>query len=247
MTRPAYTVARLNRLREMGGDHFWISGRRVLLAGLFDRWLPAAGARVLEVGIGAGETLDDLAGRGFAVFGVDVLPAAVAAARAGRSGASVSVGSIEGLDFAAGSFDAVVALDVIEHAADDALAVGELHRVLAPGGRALITVPAGPWLWGVRDLDAGHRRRYTKRGLRNLLENAGFEVELLRSHQFLLYPLLVVSRTLGRQRRAVRNLEDRPPRPINVALSIISRLDGKLTPHLPAPWGGSLVAVCSCR
>ena len=56
-------------------------------------------------------------------------------------------------------------LDVLEHTEDtDVLA--EARRVVRPRGRVLTAVPAHQWLWSDRDLVAGHRRRYSRAGLR---------------------------------------------------------------------------------
>ena len=60
------------------------------------------------------------------------------------------------------TFDVVAAFDVVEHCADEAPAVAELARVLAPGGRLLLSVPAYQWAWSDHDVRAGHHRRYTR-------------------------------------------------------------------------------------
>jgi len=69
------------------------------------------------------------------------------------------------------SIDAVVCTEVLEHVADPALVLAELHRVLRPGGRLLVTVPF------VNELheEPHDHYRYTSHGLRGLLERAGFE------------------------------------------------------------------------
>ena len=60
------------------------------------------------------------------------------------------------------AFDLAVALDVLEHVRDDDGALRELARVIAPGGRLLVTVPQYGWLWGEHDVLAHHHRRYTR-------------------------------------------------------------------------------------
>lgn len=85
-------------------------------------------------------------------------------------------GSATQLPFADGSFDVASAFDVVEHCADDRLAVAELVRVLAPGGRMLLSVPAYQWAWSDHDLQAGHHRRYTRPQLVRLVEDSGMHV-----------------------------------------------------------------------
>jgi glycosyltransferase involved in cell wall biosynthesis len=74
-------------------------------------------------------------------------------------------------------YDTVVCLNVLEHVADEARAVRNLHAALEPGGRALVLVPCGPGLYGTLDEALGHERRYTRQSLRATLEREGFEIE----------------------------------------------------------------------
>ncbi len=74
------------------------------------------------------------------------------------------------------SLDAVVALNVLEHIEDDAQALSQLHRILKPGGVAVLEVPAGPKLYDVYDELLLHYRRYSRRGLAQIVKAAGFEI-----------------------------------------------------------------------
>jgi SAM-dependent methyltransferase len=73
-------------------------------------------------------------------------------------------------------FDTVVALNVIEHIADDSLAIRNAKALLRVNGRLVILVPAGQWLFNSLDRELGHYKRYTKAGLNGLLESAGLVV-----------------------------------------------------------------------
>ena len=75
-------------------------------------------------------------------------------------GREVSLGSVERMPFSDDSFDLVLALDVIEHVADDLQALKELFRTLRGGGSLLVTVPALRILWSAHDVANGHYRRY---------------------------------------------------------------------------------------
>jgi glycosyltransferase involved in cell wall biosynthesis len=75
------------------------------------------------------------------------------------------------------SFDTVVCLNVIEHIQDDIGALRNIRNVLADGGRAIILVPCGPWLFGTLDEVLGHFRRYTSDELASVCAEAGFRVE----------------------------------------------------------------------
>ena len=77
--------------------------------------------------------------------------------------------------------DAVVTLNVLEHIDDDERALRQIHRILKPGGLAVIEVPAGPQLYDVYDKLLMHHRRYTLCGLSRLARTVGFEL-LTQSH-----------------------------------------------------------------
>jgi SAM-dependent methyltransferase len=99
---------------------------------------------VLDVGCGSGVDLVRLARGGARVTGVDVAPAAVALARAAAAAAGVAANVIEAdganLPFADASFDLVLCHGVLSFMRDPALAVAEVHRVVRPGGRAILMV-----------------------------------------------------------------------------------------------------------
>ena len=75
----------------------------------------------------------------------------------------------------AGSADAVVAVNVMEHVRDDDAFLRTAHRLLAPGGHALLFVPALPALFGTLDEAFEHFRRYTRPVLADRLREAGLE------------------------------------------------------------------------
>ncbi len=92
-------------------------------------------------------------------------------------------GDATAMPFEAGSFDRVIAAEVLEHIPLDQRALGEIARVLRPGGMLAVTVPA--WLpericWRLSDdyhnTPGGHVRIYTRPELEGKLRVAGFEV-----------------------------------------------------------------------
>ena len=107
------------------------------------------------------------------------------------------VGSATELPFADGTFDVVSAFDVVEHCADDARAVSELVRVLAPGGRLLLSVPAYQWAWSDHDVQAGHHRRYTRAELVGCLENARIQTRMLFAGNVVQQPMFDEMRASG--------------------------------------------------
>jgi len=83
-------------------------------------------------------------------------------------------------ELASQRFDTVFCVNVLEHIEDDREALRTFHRVLAPGGHALVWVPAVQAAYGPLDAELGHFRRYSKASLRAAFTAAGFEMVTLR-------------------------------------------------------------------
>jgi SAM-dependent methyltransferase len=143
------------------------------------RHVRGRGLRILEVGPGEGWLTGILAGRGHRVIAVDLsrpwLAAIPAGATAGKAAAEMTH-----LPFADANFDAVVAAEVIEHIPDMAGALAEAARVLAPGGRLVVTVPYRETLQftlcpdcGIRYEVNGHVRSFDETVLEDALRVAG--------------------------------------------------------------------------
>ena len=152
--------------------HWWYRGRRTVLSGAIAALALPANARILDAGCGSGRNMVDLARFG-AVTGIELADASIALARE-RGAGEVVGGSVLEMPFADDSFDFAVSLDVIEHLDDDLGALRELRRTIAPGGKLLITVPAYQWLWSGHDEINHHHRRYTRRSLQHVAEQAGW-------------------------------------------------------------------------
>ncbi len=76
-----------------------------------------------------------------------------------------------------GRFGTVIALNVVEHIADDHLAVRNCRTLLRPSGRLIILVPAYQWLYNRFDQELGHYRRYSTGRLNELFQVNGLAIE----------------------------------------------------------------------
>jgi len=145
------------------------------------RFVPP-GARALEVGCGAGQAARLLAEAGYRVIGSDLSSLFLRAARAARVPAPLVAADATRLPFPDGSFDAVCALEWIEHLPDVASALGELRRVVRVGGFVILRSPAlASPVWPMLDLPKlllGRGGRPPHYG--NLREAARFFVANLR-------------------------------------------------------------------
>jgi ubiquinone/menaquinone biosynthesis C-methylase UbiE len=148
-----------------------------------------AGNRALDLGAGIGDFTAALAEMGASVVGVEVAQAAVRRAQARHPGLDFRLVPLEGpLPFEDNAFDLVWASEVIEHVADTARWLSEVRRVLAPGGRLLVTTPSHGRLrvavGGVERFSeplGDHLHLYTKRSLATVLAEFGFASVRIRS------------------------------------------------------------------
>lgn len=226
--------------------HWWFVGTRRVIMTLARRALRGCDRtpRVLDVGCGTGATLARL--EGMEAFGVE--PEAAALAYCARRGLSRVVrGRAEELPFADGTFDLVMALDVIEHIEDDAAAARELVRVTRPGGAVLITVPAHPLLWSSHDAALHHVRRYRRPEFERVLTGAGLRIESLGWYNTTLFPVVAAVRLLQRVvggRGSPKSDVSLPPAPVNAALTALLGAERHLVGRVPLPFGVSLIALC---
>jgi 2-polyprenyl-3-methyl-5-hydroxy-6-metoxy-1,4-benzoquinol methylase len=156
--------------------------RRRQLLGLVRRHAPSA-RRLLEVGCGQGALLETLSLElpSALLHGADVSPAALARARSACRDADLFLLDLAGIDFDGeqqrrfGRFDLVICSEVLEHLADDALALSRIAKLLEPGGHLIVSVPSGqPTRF---DRAIGHLRHYQREKLGHLLVGAGFELQ----------------------------------------------------------------------
>lgn len=202
------------------------------------------GARVLNVGCGSGEVNRLLAERGYVVDAIDPSVEAIRISqdvkvRHSLGRVQLFQATLDDFD-GAGRYDAVFALDVVEHLPDDMVALAKIHALLRPQGRLFLSVPALPGLFGHHDRMLGHYRRYRKRDLLARLVPS-FTVLHIRYFGLVLVPVAwLVSRVLQRP-YPIR--QSGGVAPIRVALRALMALEQ----HVRVPLGTSLLAVCDRR
>lgn len=174
-------------------DYWWYRARSELLRVTLERYV-ATPARILDVGSADGPSVGWLRGRGHHVS-LDLDPRGL--------GPGGVCGSVLALPFADEVFDVVTAFDVLEHCRPEGAALEELRRVLVPGGRLLISVPAYAWAWTGHDVDNGHHRRYTRARATKAVRDAGLRVERATYAFMSVFPAFTAERLLRRLRERV--------------------------------------------
>ncbi len=154
---------------------WWQARARLTLALLADLQVPPP-ASVLDAGTGWGVTLDALEKSGFAATGLDQSRSALEQLdRPDRR--LIEADLNQPLPDKVPQFEAVLALDLIEHLDEDGPAVSRLGTLVRPGGILIVSVPALPEFFGEFDRVQGHRRRYLPDRLRQAFDGSGLEVE----------------------------------------------------------------------
>lgn len=173
-------------------DYWWYRARTDLLRAALGDFLGTP-QRLLDVGSADGPSVSWMQGA-HERFAIDLDP------RGLKPGSGVCASALA-LPFGDATFDVVGAFDVIEHCEPEAQAVGELARVLTPGGRLLASVPAYQWAWSDHDVRAGHHRRYTQRRIVRAIEESGLTV-LRSTYGFAgVFPFFAAERVARRLRR----------------------------------------------
>jgi SAM-dependent methyltransferase len=155
----------------------------------FSRWMsdvirPWVGRTVLEIGAGIGNLTVHLVPRD-CYRATDINPdyldylANFALGKPYLEVGTLHAEAAEEFAPFAGRFDTVVCLNVLEHLDEPVPVLQNFQRALSPGGRAIVLVPRGPSRFNSLDRALGHRMRYTRERLREVVAAAGFEVEAM--------------------------------------------------------------------
>jgi SAM-dependent methyltransferase len=238
----------LELTRQAEAQHFWFHGFRRFVTPVIHEI--AAGRTTLELidcGCGVGQNLPLLMPYG-RVVGFDLAGGGVAAAHA--AGHRVARADLTRIPFPSDCFDVATCFDVLQCVPDDRHAVGEIARIVRPGGYVVLTLAAFDVLRGDHAEVWDEQRRYTRTTARQLVESAGLRAARVRYMFASLFPLMLAVRTGQRLLRPVRGVQRDedirvPPAPINTALTWVVRREAALARRMPMPIGSSVLVVAS--
>jgi glycosyltransferase involved in cell wall biosynthesis/phospholipid N-methyltransferase len=210
----------------------------------FNAWMadeikPFVGESVLEIGAGIGNISLHLMPR-TKYAATDINPhylrflASLEPGRAYLEVRKLDLEDRQGFEKFADTVDTVICLNVLEHVADESAALANIFDALQPGGRAIILVPHGKWLYSSLDRALGHIKRYSRAELSEALGRAGFEVEPIRTFNRVGVPGWVLNGKIL-HRKAFSRIQLKV---LNTVMPLVRRLD------FVFPWSGlSLLAV----
>lgn len=175
--------------------NFWFRSRNRVIRFLFEKYLGVSHpAKVLEIGVGTGYVLQELATiKNYQILGTDIYLAGLKYAQKRLPNVDFAQMDVSRMPYHQ-EFDAVGAFDVLEHIQDDVQAMENINRSLKTDGLFFITAPQHKWFWSKQDKEAYHKRRYSKKEIRNKLEKAGFQIEFMESYVSILFPVMALAR-----------------------------------------------------
>ena len=225
--------------------HWWYCARREVIAALIRRLVrPPAGATILEIGCGTGHNFEMLGELGHVdALELDDQARSIAEKRLGRGIMSAPLPELAGVP--ENHYDLIGAFDVIEHIDDHHAAIASIATRLKPGGKFVMTVPAHQWMWSAHDTVNHHKRRYSKRSLKQLIEKSPLKLEALGYFNSLLFPVAIAERMASKALGKDGGDLELPSAPLNAALKRTFAAERHLIGRVPLPPGLSLFAVAS--
>ena len=233
------------QMAELDDRHWWYRARRRIIADLIRReaHLPPD-AEILEIGCGTGHNLAMLSGFGHVEgLELDDEARAISEKRLGRRVMSSPLPELG--EVPDRHYDLIGAFDVIEHIDDDRAALASIATKLKPGACFIMTVPAHQWMWSAHDTVNHHKRRYSRSGLKALIEASPMKLRKLGYFNSLLFPLAVADRLASKLRGKDEAEVKLPSAPLNAGLEAVFAAERHLVGRLPLPPGLSLFTVAS--
>lgn len=225
--------------------HWWYCGRRAILLSILKKINKNKVERALDIGSGTGGSTHDLTEFAKEVCGLEPSAEAIAYLHASYPDLKVLPGVFP-QDMPDGQYNIITMFDVLEHIQDDRAAINALSSLLAPGGLAVITVPAFPFLWSRHDEHVHHFRRYIISGLKKIImENKNLSIQhICYYNSILFFPILLI-RLFHKIFKTERGGDDEnvPNKFINQLLQRIFSLERLWLPGVSLPFGVSIICI----
>lgn len=229
------------KMYQMEETHWWFVSKRNLVRSFLEK----TDGYILDIGCGTGANLKFFSRYGKAI-GIDISPLAIELSSL-RGCQYLARASVNNLPFKDNVFDIVTLLDILYHKMvnEDMDALREVNRIVKRNGRILIADSALEFLRSPHDLAVHGERRYNKKGLKQIVQNAGFRVERITYTNFLLFPLVFIIRlwkkffSMGKPSSDLKLVHP----VINYALLGIQNIERLLLRFVNLPIGSSILCI----
>lgn len=235
-------------MESLQDSHWWWRGMRYLYASALAGSLheTTLKRRIIEVGCGYGANLATLSQFGD-VVGIDISLDALRSIKT-RPALGLVQAHADALPFRAGTFDMVALLAVIEHVEQHEIALTESYRIGQPGAIQLLLTSAFMLLWSHHDVANGHHRRYRRRQLNMLQQQAKWRILYTSYINMLIFPMVAIVRFFQRRTDpSEASIYDMGPTfgPINLLLEAILKIEAAIVTKLRIrlPFGVDLFSV----
>jgi len=233
---------------ELQEEHWWFVARRDVIQSFIKMQMPQSSTgKVLEIGCGVGGNVGLLSQSGH-YRGIDMHKPAIDYCSEKYPQFKFQCTRVEDIpqEFNSNKFDSIYILDVLEHINDELAILKSSLNYLTQNGKILLTVPAFKFLWSPHDEFVHHVRRYTKVGLKKILEDSGYKVERISYFNSILFPLALIQR-LGMRllNRKLNTHLSTPPTIVNWLFKVIFAKEAWILKYTNLPVGLSIIAVVS--
>ena len=224
-------------------DFWWFKVRRFFFSNEIKRLINKE-QKILDIGSSSGTNLRMFEEMGYKNY-VGIELSRIAISHCKKKGFSkIIYGDACNLPFQSSSKDFIIASDILEHIDNHELALSELKRVLKKNSFAIITVPAFNFLWSNHDVSSMHKRRYTKKILRNLLKSKNLHIEKIFYFNFLLFiPILFARYFFKIFKINIKNENKINNRFLNKIFEFIFKIDILLAEKINPFFGVSIFAL----
>ncbi len=240
-------------LFEIEEKNFWFVNRNKIIINLFKKHVGEEVNKVLEIGSGTGYVLKGLNDtfKNYNLYGSEIHLEGIKYAESRLRNIEFIQVDATNMPFE-NEFNAIGAFDVLEHIEQDLKVIQQVHKALKSGGLFIISVPQYQWMWSVNDDIAYHKRRYSRKELKNKLLSEGFEIDYVSSFVFILFPVMYISRLFKQKKvheiteeiifKEMNELKLNPM--LNSIFGALMKIDVFLIKNgISLPFGGSLIIV----
>lgn len=233
------------KMYELEDKHWWFVSKRRLINNFLNKIKFNNKPYILDLGCGTGANLQSFCKYGKAV-GMDISPLAIKFSSA-RECPYLVRGSVNNIPFKDNVFSAVTLLDVLYHkmVKEDKEALSGVYRIMGKGGKLIITDSALKILKGPHDAAVHGKCRYSKKDLKELVQNAGFKIERLTYINFLVFPFVFIIRmykNIFKETKHSSDLKEVHP-VLNCILLGVQKIEGILLKFINLPIGSSIFCI----
>lgn len=232
---------------EFEDNYWWFVGRKQIIQAILDGMNPKhLSLEIVDIGCGTGGTTVILKKYG-RVKGLDSSEVALSYCKK-RGLANVELYTPPELPIEEKSVDLITLFDVLEHIEDDRDFLETLNHKIRPNGYLLLTVPTYDAFWSGEDEVSLHFRRYDKRKLVNILNEANFHIVRFSYFNAFLLPAMYFTIKLSKVTNKAHESNLWPlPKIINKYLTNILKFEAYLINKISLPFGASAIVLVQVR